>query len=383
MMGRRSRALTVGACAAIAAGLAGCTTTATSSSVSGGTLRIYVSVPRGNMDPDVLLAEKLALPQSGTHVAKFTIKLVPVSGKELSENARGAIADGSTIAYIGEVEPGTSGQTIGITNEEDVLQVSPTDTAVELTQATSTDPGSPGKYYESLGTNGRTFARVVATTDLEARALLDEMQTLGVKRLYVPTDGGTYGEALRSAVVSDASSHGVTIASASAGADGVLYAGNSQAEAARVLNQAAAPSVKLFAPSALAQASFAAALSPPAQRETYVSSPGFARSNLPPLGGRFESAFRAAYGHAPAPQAVFGYETVKAVLSVLDQAGSSAGNRGTVVHDFFGIRNRRSAIGTYSINKNGDISFVGAAPFVISRIEAGELVPFRAVPQQG
>lgn len=384
----RSRALTVGACAAIAAGLAGCTTTTTSSSnsVTGGTLRIYVSVPSGTIDPttqDVLRAEQLALPAAGEPVGKFTVKLVQATGNELSDNARAAIVDATTIAYIGEVQPGTSGQTIGITNAQDMLQVSPTDTALELTQASAAVPGSPDVYYESLSTNGRTFARVAPTTKLEAGALLSEMQTLGVKRLYVPTDGSAYGEALRSVLIGDASSHGITIASAPTGADGVLYAGTAEAEAAHVLSQAARPSVKLFAPSALAQDAFAARLSPAAQRETYVSSPGFTASDLPPQASRFESAFKAAYGHAPAPEAVFGYEAVQALLSVLHKAGTSAGNRGTVVHDFFGIRNRSSAIGTYSINKNGDISFVGGAPFVISRIEAGKLVPFRAVQEQG
>jgi hypothetical protein len=201
--------------------------------------------------------------------------------------------------------------------------------------------------------------------------------------LYVATDGSTYGQALRSVVVGDASSHAITIASSSAGADGVLYAGNSVAAGARALSQAAGPSVKLFAPSALDQNSFVSALSPAAQRETYVSSPGFTRATLPPLGSQFASAFRAAYGHAPAPQAVFGYEAVTAVLTALDKAGSSAGNRGTVVKDFLGIRNRRSAIGTYSITKTGDISFVGGAPFVISRIEGAKLVPFRALLEQG
>jgi ABC-type branched-subunit amino acid transport system substrate-binding protein len=386
MLLARSRALAVCACAALAAGVAGCTTAATTTSISGGTLKIFVSKspgPLGGEEQDVFLAEELALSQSGNHVGKYTVKLVQASGNELSDNARAAISDPETIAYVGELQPGTSGQTIGITNGEDILQVSPTDTAVELTQSSPAVPGSPDNFYESLGSNGRTFARVVPTTKLEAGALLGEMQTLGVKHLYVPTDGSQYGLALRSVVASDAASHGVTIASTSAGADGVLFAGNSAAEGARVLSQAAGPSVKLFAPSALAEASFAAALSPAAQDETYVSSPGFTRFTLPPLGSDFESAFRIAYGHAPGPDAVFGYEAVKAILTALDKAGSSAGNRSTVVHDFFGIRNRRSAIGTYSIDKNGDISFVGAAPFVINRIENGNLVPFRAVPQPG
>lgn len=382
----RSTLLAVGACTALAAALAGCTTTASSSSVVGGTLRIYVSVPQGTVDPgthDLLLAEQLALPQSGVTVGKFTVKPVQASGNELSANARSAISDATTIAYIGEVEPGTSGQTIGITNAQQVLQVSPTDTAVELTQASPAVSGSPDIFYESLSSNGRTFGRVAPTTKLEARALLTEMQALGVKRLYVPTDGSQYGLALQSLVDGGASSHGITIASAPTGADGVLYAGNSPSKAAGVLDQAAGPSVKLFAPSALAQEAFAGALSPTAQRQTYVSSPGFTPTDLPPLGSQFQSAFKAAYGHAPAPEAVFGYETVEALLAVLREAGNSASNRGTVAHDFLAIRNRSSAIGTYSINKNGDVSFAGGAPFVISRIAGGKLVPLKALVQQG
>jgi hypothetical protein len=72
-----------------------------------------------------------------------------------------------------------------------------------------------------------------------------------------------------------------------------------------------------------------------------------------------------------------------AMLAALHKAGGSANNRGTVVKDFFAIRDRSSALGTYSINKNGDISFSAGAPFVFSRVKAGKLVPFKAVQEQG
>jgi branched-chain amino acid transport system substrate-binding protein len=127
--------------------------------------------------------------------------------------------------------------------------------------------------------------------------------------------------------------------------------------------------------------SFAAALSPAAQRLTYVSSPGFGPGNpLTPQGQQFVSAFKAAYGHAPAPQAIFGYEAMSALLSVLHSAGSSAANRNTVVKGFFAIRNRSSVLGTYSINQNGDTSI---GPFLISRVRGGVLVPYKAVQEQG
>jgi branched-chain amino acid transport system substrate-binding protein len=367
--------------------------------VSGGTLSIYLSQLPGTPSreqQDVVAAERLAFQQANAHIGKYTVRLVPFAGKELSDNARQAIGDDTTIAYLGELAPGASQDTLGITNAQNVLQVTPTDTAVEQTQHSPAVANSPDRYYESLSGNGRTFARVVPTTALEAKALVGQMQALGVRRLYVETDGSAYGAALAYAVKTSASapsgtasapsgtvSARITPVSSVAAADGILYAGGDAARAASAFNEAAAanPTVKLFAPSALAMSSFAAALSPAAQRVTYVTQPGFGPGNpLPSQGQQFVSAFKATYGRAPAPQAVFGYEAMAAVMSVLHEAGSSAGNRNAVAKDFFLIRNRVSALGTYSINQNGDTSI---GPFLISRARAGVLVPYRAVQEQG
>jgi branched-chain amino acid transport system substrate-binding protein len=382
----RGRALT--GCACIGLALAGCTSTAASSgsTVAGHTLTIYLSEPSGTLtseQQDVISAEKLALKQLGNRVASFTVKTATVSGGELSDNARGAIADPTTIAYLGELEPGTSGQTIGITNAQDILQVSPTDTAVELTQSVPEVSGSPGNYYESLSSNGRTFARVVPNDKLEAMALASEIQSLGVKSLYIKSDGSTYGNTLAGQLRADASS--VTTASSLTSADAVVYAGTSTTGATSTFDQAASSNstVKLFVPSALSDDALLAALSPTAQRDLYVISPGFMTSDLPAAGQQFVSAFTSAEGHAPAMSAIFGYAAMEAVLTALQKAGSSANDRGTVVKDFFGIRNHSSVLGTYSIHSDGDISFVGGAPFVLSRVRGGKLVPFKAVQQQG
>lgn len=364
------RALTGCACV-LAVALAGCTGTAANngSSVAGGTLRIWASEPPNptSEQTDVLKAEQLALQQERNRVGNFTVKLVTAQGNQLSDNARAAIVDPTTIAYLGELVPGTSGQTIGITNAQDILQVSPTDTAVEFTQATPSVSGSPDLYYESLSANGRTFARVVPTDKLEAKALVGEMHAIGVKRLYARSDSTE-----AKLIEGDLSAVGITAASTMAGADGVLFAGNSVGDAAQLFNQAATsnPAVKLFGTSALATNSLVAKLSPAARRELYVSSPGFTSAQLP---SNFVSAFKGAYGHAPATQAIFGYEAMAAVLATLQKAGSSANNRGTVVKDFFAIRNRNSPLGTYSIDKNGDISFANGAPFVLERVKGGKL----------
>jgi branched-chain amino acid transport system substrate-binding protein len=374
------RARAAYACVLLAAGLAGCSAAGSATvTAPGKTLTIYLSAAPTDMPQvasDVLAAEKLALQQNGSSVSGYTIRPITLSEQEISDQARTAIQDKSAIAYLGEIVPGSSYASLGITNAVDLLQVSATDTAVELTQATPAVQGAPNMYYESLSTYGRTFARVVPTTRVEAAAQLQEMQALGVTRLYVDNDGGAYGRVIAQAIKQDAQGK-ITLTGSESGADAVFYGSNSVAGAARFFNSAAEanPAVKLFGPSALNDPSFAAALSP-ATRNVYISAPGFLPQNLTGAGRSFVSSFRSEYGHAPGPEAIFGYEAMAAVLSVLKEAGSAANNRTTIVKDFFSLQNRQSVLGPYSIDANGDTSLTA---FVFSRLSRGRLVPFAQV----
>jgi branched-chain amino acid transport system substrate-binding protein len=355
---------------------------------AGKSLTLYVSAPPGAAsDPaaqDVLSAEQLAFSQKHDEVSGFSLRLVTLSTGKLSDHARTAISDTHAIAYVGEIVPGSSADTLGITNDQDLLQVTPTDTALELTQATPAVPKSPGLYYEALKTYGRTFARVVPNSAREAKAQLQEMSALGVKQLYVTSDGSPYGKAIAQAVRSDASSSGVTIASAASGADGAFVGAADVAFAARTFGSLAGanPSLKLFGPSALDTPGLTSPLASAAGKlNLYVSSPGFQTKELNASGQKFVSDFRAAYGHAPAPSAIFGYEAVAAVLDVLHQAGTTANNRSTVVKDFFGIRNRDSVLGTYSITQATGDTNLGA--YVFLRLRGNTLVPFKSVTAPG
>jgi branched-chain amino acid transport system substrate-binding protein len=169
---------------------------------------------------------------------------------------------------------------------------------------------------------------------------------------------------------------GAPATAATAGADAVLYAGATPSAARSLFDSLAAarPSTKLFVPSALADDTFAGGLSAGAQRALVASSPGFMPNALPASGQTFVQAFRTAYGHAPATEAVFGYEAMDAVLYVLEHAGSGAASRTTVIKDFFALRNHPSVLGSYSINANGDTSLQS---FVISRVRGGRLTPVR------
>ncbi|MGH2877551.1 MAG: ABC transporter substrate-binding protein, partial [Solirubrobacteraceae bacterium] len=169
----------------------------------------------------------------------------------------------------------------------------------------------------------------------------------------------------------DAPSRGLSVVDGASGADAVFYGGSPGEAATRALNAAAsaAPSAKLFVPSALYSDSFVSGLGSAAQASLYVSTPGFASGSLPAAGQQFVSAFRSRYGHDPAPEAIFGYEAMSAVLAVLRQAGAHANDRSTVVSDFESLKNRSSVLGTYSI-KDGDTTI---SSFLFARAHGGHL----------
>ena len=199
------------------------------------------------------------------------------------------------------------------------------------------------------------------------------MQAEHLSRLDVADDGSEYGASVALEVRTDARAAGITVTTSASGADAVFYGGTPSAAARQALDAAAstAPGAKLFAPSGLYDDTFVARLSAAAQRNLTVSAPGVMPSSGNAANTQFVSAFRSAYGYAPVPQAVFGYESMAALIAVLKQAGSHAASRTVVIDDFRALKNRVSALGTYSI-ANGDTTI---APFVLARVAGGKLVP--------
>jgi ABC-type branched-subunit amino acid transport system substrate-binding protein len=383
-MRARPRVLIVGLCVVLATAIAGCSgqTSSSSSSVdaTGGTLKIFASVPptarTDAQQADVIDAEQLAFKQNESEVKDYKVSLVPERQYEISANARAAIQDNGAIAYIGELAPGASEDTVGITNALDILQVSPTDTAVELTQVTPGTGNTPNKYYESEGTYGRTFARVVPNSLAEAKALVAEMQSLKVNDLYVADDGSDYGVGLAGAVRQDAKAASITVASGESGANGVFYAAQAPAAAETFFKAAAsqASAAKWFGPSSLATSAFASAMSATGH-QIYISEPGQLPGAMAATGRKFRSDFDATYGHEPAVDAAFGYAAVAAVLHVLAEAGEKADDRTTVLKDFLKLKLSDSVLGPYSIDSSGDTSF---GSFVFNRLSAGALVPIKS-----
>ncbi|MGH2870542.1 MAG: hypothetical protein ACRDNK_23605 [Solirubrobacteraceae bacterium] len=359
--------------------------------VTGKALTIYASQPPGGAHSqpasDILNAERLAFSQSGGKVGSYAIRFKVLTGAKLSDNGRTAIEDQKAIAYLGELVPGTSQISVEIVNQQGLLEVSPADTAIYLTQPIPPVSNTTNTFYPGHATYKQTFARVVPTSGQEAKAIAQELGAEHATSLYVADDGQRYGAALALEVRNAAKTAGLTLATSASNAGAVFYGGSvaNASVATRFLDQSASanPNAKLFVPSGLYDSSFVSGLSAGAQSRLVVSSPGFLPKDLTGDGLAFASAFRTAYGHAPAPQAVFGYEAMRAVLAVLEQAGTAANNRAVVVADFRSLkRTSGSALGPYSIS-GGDPSI---APFVFARVRAGAgrgLVPFKSAPPAG
>ena len=363
------------ACLVAAIALAGCaggSTGASSITATGQTLDIYISEPANiaadPVEQDVVDAEKLAYHAQSSEVKDYGLQLIVIRRPTLSDNARAAIQDKSAIAYLGELAPGSTEQTAGIMNALDLLTVSPTDNALELTQATAAIANAPDHYYESLSTLGHTFARVVPSSYKEASFAVSLIKALGAASVYVGDDGSDYGRAIARALRSAASSGSVTVASSESGAGAIFYGGTSPTAAAGFFNAAAStdPAAKLLAPSALDSPAFTAALSAAARAHMYITTPGIPPSAETAAGRTFISTFKADHGHAPSVEAIFGYEAMTDTLDAILNSGSAGDKRGTVIKSLFKLKDpARSVLPGYSFDSSGDTSladFVYIAP---------------------
>jgi ABC-type branched-subunit amino acid transport system substrate-binding protein len=389
----RAKGRVTGALLATALVLAGCGTAAKGGSsvvtVNGHALAVYASQPPGPSTPaqaDILDAERLALSQAQGKAGSFAVTLIPVHERELSANARTAIENPNTIAYLGELVPGTSQVSVEILNQQGVLEVSPADTAAYLTQPVPSVSSTPNNFYPGHSTYKQTFARVVPNSAQEAKALVKGMQAEHVSSLAVASDSTDYGRTVALEVSQAAKAAGLTVTGSAGHPQAYFYGASTSSPAARAsavqaFDRAAAanPSLKLFAPSGLYDPAFVSGLSPAAQGRLFVSSPGFLPHDLPPAGRTFILQFNHQYGHTPGPQAIFGYEAMAALLADLDEAKSAANQRATVVTDFRSLTRTDSVLGTYSVS-GGDPSI---APFVLARVRAGQLVPFQSVSPTG
>lgn len=336
---------------------------------------------------DVMRGEELALREARGSAGGYRVKLVTLDAAtekadrwdpaQISENARAAAKDPAAVAYLGEFHTGSSAIAVPLLNEAGLLQVSPTDSAMSLTRRTLAVPDSPGKYYPKAQDYGRTFARMVPDDRRQAAAQLEYMRQEGVRRAMVLSDEDPIAIGYAMELKPLARRYGISLSEREevdphqqdprdlvtkvqeARVDAVFYAGEAHDGAVRLWQALAAaePSLKLFAPGSVVDAPFIAAVGA-AAASTYVTRPVLGLRAYPPAADRFVRTFSKAYGRVPAPEALYGYEAMNAVLAAIGRAGREAGDRpldrADVVDAFRGIRRKATVLGDYEILPGGD-----------------------------
>ena len=404
-MSRRAIALLL---CAVLAGLAGCAGKSPAGDrISGRTMTIYSSMPlhgaaRAGAQA-VVNGEALALAQIHGRIGPYQIALKSLDDStvardgwdpgQATQNARLAIADRTAIGYLGELESGASAISLPLLNRARIPQISPASTAVGLTSsADGASPGEPQKYYP---TGVRTFARVIPNDEVQAVAQVRLQQRLGCARTEVLDDGEVDGQdaatsfslAARVAglrvtgvqafdpTASDYSS--LTAAAARSGADCVLISAVTGPGAVLLTRQIAAalPAAKIFGSAGLAQNAYTnpaqGGLPAALDRRVWIT---FATldAGARPAGRAPDAVAPGAYG-SPAPYASYGYEAMSLLLDAIDRAtdhGRKAPRRSQVLAAIFDTHDRRSVLGTYSIDRHGDTTL---RRYGVYRVHAGRL----------
>jgi branched-chain amino acid transport system substrate-binding protein len=356
-------------------------------SVKGDTLTIFSSLPvqgpeaaRGQA---ILNGEKLALNQAGGKAGNFKVNFSFVNDAapgrnpegwnpdQVAENARKAVQDLRTIAYIGELDSGATAVSVPITNEAGIAQVSPGATSVGLTKLVpGADKGEPDKFYPS---GERNFARVVPADDVEASAASAWVRKLGARTAYVLGDRSVEGDGLAQLFRAAAEKRGIKIVGedrmdpraqeyrklvakvAQANPDAVFFGGGVESNAVRLWDElhAAVGGARLIGTSDLLAPSFYRRLGA-AERQTYLTSAAQDPSQLPPLGRRFVQDYRKQFREQPDPFAAYGYTSMSVVLDAIKRAKSAGRDRERVIRELFDTKDYDSVVGKFSIDDNGD-----------------------------
>jgi branched-chain amino acid transport system substrate-binding protein len=347
--------------------------------IVGDTLTVYASAPlRGPLEPvgrDLVCAQKLALQEARGRAGAYDVNFAvldsanPETGRwdpgRVASNARRAVQDRQTIAYVGELETGASAVSVPILNEGGILQVSPRDTYGGLTAPGAR--GEPDRFYPS---GQRTFTRVVPGDDRQARALVAALRSRGVRRLVLADDRGLAGAGLADRVARLARPAGIRVVDRKrldatgevprdlgrevrrerAGA--FLYTGAGAGFGAGVLRRvhADAPGVLLFGGDDLALEPGLAQRAGPAGEQLVLT-------GLDPrpdgADGGFARRFAAACGRAPGRHAILGYDAMRVVLRAIGRAGPEAASRRRVIREALAAPERpRARFARYRVEGN-------------------------------
>src|SRR5688572_22584288 len=313
-----------------------------------------------------------------------------------SANARKVVNDDSAIALLGEFNSGASAISIPITNEAGLLQVSPANTAIELTQdAGEGVSGEPDKYYPS---GERTYGRVVPADHIQGGAQAEWMAEEGVEQLYTLDDKEVYGAGVAETVRDAAEVNGIenvgsdsidpnaanyrSLADkvAASGADAVFFGGitaNNAVQLYKDLGAAMPADATFWGPDGVAESAFTNDIPQDVAERMHITVATINPKDYAPKGQKFFEDFKAKYDQdVIQPYAIYGFEAMDVTLDAMERAGENCDDRQTVIDEFFNTQDKEGVTGTYDIDADGDVNL---SQFGRHSVVDGELSPIKTV----
>jgi branched-chain amino acid transport system substrate-binding protein len=373
----------------------------------GDTLNVYSSLPlQGASRPQttaMVEGIRLALEQANGRAGEFTIKYTSLDDstaqagtwtpEQASANARRVAQDDNAIAYLGEFNSGASAISIPILNEVPIAQVSPANTYVGLTSdAPGSEEGEPEKFYP---TGNRHYLRIVPIDTIQGAALAALMEDEGCQRPYILNDKEVYGAGLARNIESSANEIGLDVLGndgidpkapnfrsvaanmRSEGADCFVYSGITANGAVQLFKDvnAALPDINLYGPDGICESGFTdpaeGGIPANVQAKTKCTVATLAPDEYPPEGRRFFEQFSQKYNEPnPDPYSIYGYEAMKLVLDTCRELGSDCSDRQAMIDALFQTKGRKSVLGTYDIDENGDTTITD---YGVYAVKDGEL----------
>jgi branched-chain amino acid transport system substrate-binding protein len=405
----RSVFAVAGVCA-LAFGAASCGSSSKSGggkNISGSKLTIYSSLPlqgaSGPQSAAIVNGAKLAVSAVGGKVGKYTVTYTSLddstaaAGKAddatVGQNARKAVSDASTIAYLGEYNSGATKISLPILNQAGIAQVSPSNTYVGLTtNKPGSEPGEPDKYYP---TGKRTYARVVPTDIIQGAALATSAKGDGCKSIMIWNSKTTYSTGLARNLQQAAAKQGLKVEgnvgidpkaanyrsqAAAIKSDCFIFTGEIESNGVQAVKDVgtAHPTIKLYGGDGVVLNAFADPKTGlPANigsrfKGTIATLDPCCPNN--PAARQFIANYQTTYKAKPDPYAIYGYESMALLLDAIKRdANANGGNvsREGVYKQLLATKNRQSVLGTYSIDSSGDTTLTD---YGLYKIVGGKLV---------
>lgn len=347
-------------------------------------IKIVSSLPRtgsAKAQTDSLVnGIRMALDEAGGKAGPFTIEYADwddstaASGDWAPEaeaaNADRAAKNPDVMIYLGAFNSGASKISMPILNKAGMLMISPANTWPGLTKPGKGDKDEPAVYRPTGKIN---YVRVVPADDLQGPLGADWARELGVKKVFVLDDNGLYGRGIAMLFKERCADIGIDVLGhdsidpkaqefkslmasiKSLAPDMVYFGGTTQTKGGQLARDmvAAGLTCKLMVPDGCMEEAFiAAAGADILEGRCYVTFGGLPPDKLQGKGKEFVEKYLARYGSMPEAYAIYGYESAKLALEAIRRAGVK--DRAAILAAALSIRDFDGALGTWSIDANGD-----------------------------